>query len=204
MKRNKYLAVAGNIGSGKSTLVQFLSNQYGFKAYYEPNDENPYLDDFYRDMQQYAFHSQVFFLTHKFRLHQELEGQQGPVVLDRTIYEDAEIFATGLYESGKLSERDFALYKALYNNMCRTLRPPDLLIYLRCSLSTLKKRIVMRGRKMELDIPTTYLKGLQKKYDEWIKRYNHGEVITIETDNLDYTTDLVDRIDIMKRIEQFL
>lgn len=204
MIKNRYLAVAGNIGSGKSTLVQFLANQYGFKAFYEPNDENPYLEDFYRDMQQYAFNSQVFFLTHKFRLHQDLDLQTGPVVLDRTIYEDAEIFATGLYEQEKLSERDFGLYKALYQNMCRTLRPPDLLIYLRCSLSTLKKRIFMRGRKMELDIPTAYLKALQKKYDEWIKRYDHGEVIVIETDQLDYTTDLVARIDVMKRIELFL
>ena len=202
--KNKYLAVAGNIGSGKSTLVQFLSNQYGFRAFYEPNDENPYLADFYRDMQQYGFQSQIFFLTHKFRLHQDLEGQTGPVVLDRTIYEDAEIFATGLYEQQKLSERDYALYKALYQNMCRTLRPPDLLIYLRCSLSTLKKRIFIRGRKMEQEIPTAYLKALQKKYDEWIKRYNQSEVITIETDQIDYTTDLIDRIDVMKRIEQFL
>ena len=204
MIKNRYLAVAGNIGSGKSTLVQFLANQYGFRAFYEPNDENPYLEDFYRDMQQYAFNSQVFFLTHKFRLHQDLDLQTGPVVLDRTIYEDAEIFATGLYEQEKLSERDFGLYKALYQNMCRTLRPPDLLIYLRCSLSTLKKRIFLRGRKMELDIPTAYLKALQKKYDEWIKRYDHGEVIVIETDQLDYTTDLVARIDVMKRIERFL
>jgi deoxyadenosine/deoxycytidine kinase len=204
MSKNRYLAVAGNIGSGKSTLVQFLSNQYGFRAFYEPNDENPYLADFYRDMKQFAFHSQIFFLTHKFRLHQDLEGQTGPVVLDRTIYEDAEIFATGLYETGKLSERDFALYRALYTNMCRTLRPPDLLIYLRCPIATLKKRIFIRGRKMELDIPTEYLKGLQKKYDEWIKRYDHGEVIVIESDQIDYTTDLIDRIDVMKRIEQFL
>lgn len=204
MTKNRYLAVAGNIGSGKSTLVQFLANQYGFRAFFEPNDENPYLEDFYRDMQQYAFHSQVFFLTHKFRLHQELEGQTGPVVLDRTLYEDAEIFAAGLYESGKFSERDYELYRALYKNMCRSLRPPDLLIYLRCPLATLKKRIFMRNRKMEQDIPTAYLKSLQKKYDDWIKRYDQGELIVLETDKLDYTSDLIDRIDVMKRIEQFL
>lgn len=201
---NKYLAVAGNIGSGKSTLVQFLSNQYGFKPFFEPNDENPYLADFYRDMTRWAFHSQIFFLTHKFRLHQELENQQGPVVLDRTIYEDAEIFATGLYETGKISERDFQVYRSLYQSMCSSLRPPDLMIYLKCSITTLKKRIVLRGRGMEQDIPTPYLKTLQKKYDEWIGRYDQGEVIVIETDKLDYTTDLIDRIDIMKRIEEFL
>lgn len=204
MTKNRYLAVAGNIGSGKSTLVQFLANQYGFRAFLEPNDENPYLEDFYRDMQQYAFHSQVFFLTHKFRLHQELEGQTGPVVLDRTLYEDAEIFAASLYESGKFSERDYELYRALYRNMCRSLRPPDLLIYLRCPLATLKKRIFIRNRKMEQDIPTVYLKNLQKKYDDWIKRYDQGELIVLETDKLDYTSDLIDRIDVMKRIEQFL
>lgn len=204
MRINRYLAVAGNIGSGKSTLVQFLSAQYGFTPFYEPNDENPYLADFYRDMSGWAYHSQIFFLTHKFRLHQELEHQKGPVVLDRTIYEDAEIFAAGLHETQKISDRDYAVYRALYQNMCRSLRPPDLMIYLRCPISTLRKRIVMRGRKMEQDIPTPYLKGLQKKYDEWIKRYDQSEVITIETDKIDYTTDLIDRIDVMKRIEQFL
>lgn len=204
MKKNRYLAVAGNIGSGKSTLVQFLAAQYGFTPFYEPNDENPYLADFYRDMQSWAFHSQIFFLTHKFRLHLELENQQGPVVLDRTIYEDAEIFAKGLHETGKISDRDFAVYKSLYESMCRSLRPPDLMIYLRCPINALRKRISARGRQMEKEIPTTYLTGLQKKYDEWIKRYNHSEVITIETGKIDYTTDLIDRIDVMKRIEQFL
>src|SRR5688572_20936554 len=154
MRKNKYLAVAGNIGSGKSTLVQFLSTQYGFTPFYEPNDENPYLADFYRDMNRWAFHSQVFFLTHKFRLHQDLEGQQGPVVLDRTIYEDAEIFAAGLHETQKIEDRDFAVYKSLYQSMCGSLRPPDLMIYLRCPISTLKKRIALRGRKIEQDIPT--------------------------------------------------
>jgi deoxyadenosine/deoxycytidine kinase len=204
MRNNRYLAVSGNIGSGKSTLVQFLSSQYGFAPFYEPNEQNPYLADFYQDMGRWAFHSQIFFLTHKFRLHQQVETQKGPVVLDRTIYEDAEIFATGLHDSGKMSDRDFEVYKALYQSMCGSLRPPDLMIYLRCSISTLKKRIFLRGREMEKDIPTAYLKGLQKKYDEWIKRYDQSEVITIETDKIDYITDLIDRIDVMKRIEQFL
>lgn len=204
MNLNRYVAVSGNIGSGKSTLVSFLSNQYGFVPFHEPNDENPYLADFYGDMSGWAFHSQVFFLTHKFRLHQELESQKSPVVLDRTIYEDAEIFASGLHADKKISDRDFAVYQALYQSMCKSLRPPDLMIYLRCPITTLKKRILMRGRKMEEDIPTAYLTGLQKKYDNWIDRYNHGEIIVIETDKLDYTTDLIDRIDVMKKIERFL
>ena len=204
MGRNKYLAVAGNIGSGKSTLVQFLSNQYGFKPFFEKNDENPYLADFYRDMLSWAFHSQIFFLTHKFKLHHQLESERGPVVLDRTIYEDAEIFASGLNESQKISDRDFEVYRTLYASMCESLRPPDLMIYLRCPITTLKKRIQLRGRGMEQDIPTAYLKALQGKYDDWIKRYDQSELIIIETDKMDYVTDLIDRIDVMKRIEEFL
>lgn len=204
MSHHKYIAVAGNMGSGKSTLVQFLQTQYRTTPFFEPNEENPYLADFYKDMTRWSFHSQIFFLTHKFQIHKQLEKQSGSVVLDRTIYEDAEIFARALFESGHMSERDFQVYSILYKNICETLRPPDLMIYLRCSVKNLQKRIALRGRDMELDIPVAYLKKLQSLYDQWFDRYRASEVLVIETDCLDYISDLVDRIDVMKRIEQFL
>jgi deoxyadenosine/deoxycytidine kinase len=204
MPKHKYIAIAGNIGAGKSSLVQFLATQYQIKPFYEPNEENPYLADFYQDMKRWAFHSQLFFLTHKFGIHKELEDTRGLVVLDRTIYEDAEIFAAAHYQSQNISQRDFEVYWDLYQNICKTLRPPDLMIYLKCSVKSLQKRIASRGRQMEKGLPAAYLRQLQTLYDAWIANYPHGEVITIETDKLDYITDLVDRIDVMKRIEQFL
>jgi deoxyadenosine/deoxycytidine kinase len=192
------------MGAGKSTLVQFLSTQYKVTPFYEPNDANPYLADFYQDMSRWAFHSQIFFLTHKFRIHRQLEQQTGSVVLDRTIYEDAEIFARALYENGHMSDREFQIYSTLYQTICQTLKPPDLMIYLRCSVKNLQKRIAVRGRAIERDVPTKYLKKLQSLYDQWIEGYRASEVLVIETDKLDYITDLVDRIDVMKKIEQYL
>ena len=129
-----FIAVAGNMGAGKTSLVQFLHQRYGFEPVYEPFMDNPYLDDFYRDMSRFGFHSQLYFLTHKFRLHMELNQSGRTVVQDRTIYEDAEIFATNLARSGKMSERDFKVYSELYDGMRRALQPPDLMIYLRCSV----------------------------------------------------------------------
>jgi deoxyadenosine/deoxycytidine kinase len=199
----KYIAVAGNIGSGKSSLVHFLAKEYGAKPFFEPNEANPYFDDFYRDMKTWAFHSQLFFLAHKFRLHQAMEKAEGLVVLDRTIYEDAEIFATASYENQNIPLRDFELYWTLYQEMSSSLRPPDLMIYLKCSQRSLQKRIELRGREVEQNMPDAYLRRLQALYDNWIARYNHSEVITIETDKLDYVTDLVHRLDIMKRIERY-
>lgn len=199
-----YIAVAGNIGAGKSTLVDFLCRTYGVLPFFEPNEDNPYLPDFYGDMKKWSFHSQVFFLSHKFRIHQELDKTAGVVVQDRTIFEDAEIFATALHRSGKMDDRDWRTYAELYETICTSLRPPDLMIYLRSSMKTLKKRIKLRGRAMEQDMPTAYLKLLQSLYEEWISRYTMGEVLVLDTDRLDYLTDLVDRIDVMKRIEAYL
>jgi len=204
MVQRKYIAVAGNIGSGKSSLVQFLEKEYAVTPFYEPNEENPYLADFYKDMHVFAFQSQIFFLARKFKIHQTLEKHQGLAVLDRTIYEDAEIFATALFKGGNMSERDFKVYRELYQTMCQALRPPDLMIYLKCSIKNLKKRIRYRGRIIEQDVPTSYLKQLQELYDDWVKNYKASEVVVIDSDKLDYVTDLVDRIDIMKCIEKFL
>jgi deoxyadenosine/deoxycytidine kinase len=202
MKRS--IAIAGNMGSGKSTLVDFLSHTYGVTPFYEPNDENPYLADFYKDMKGWAFQSQLYFLSNKFRLHQELDRQAGVVALDRTIFEDAEIFATALFQMRKISKRDWEMYQGFYGAILDAIRPPDLMIYLRCSMRTLRQRIRLRGRKMEQDVPLAYLKRLERLYDSWIESYTMSDVLVLETDDLDYIHDLVHRLDVMHRIEAVL
>ena len=202
MKRS--IAIAGNMGSGKSTLVDFLCRTYGVTPFYEPNDENPYLADFYRDMKGWAFQSQLYFLSNKFRLHQELDRQPGVVALDRTIFEDAEIFATALHQMRKISKRDWETYQGLYSAILDAIRPPDLMIYLRCSMRTLRQRIRLRGRKMEQDVPLAYLKRLERLYDSWIDSYQMSDVLVLDTDKLDYIHDLVHRLDVMQRIEAVL
>ena len=198
------IAIAGNIGSGKSTLVEFLSRTYGIQPYYEPSEDNPYLPDFYRDMQRWAFHSQLYFLSNKFRIHQDLDRTPGLVVLDRTIFEDAEIFATALYEMRRIDKRDWQTYWNFYQTILEAIRPPDLMIYLRCSMRTLRKRIRLRGRAMEEDIPLAYLKRLEKLYESWIADWDKSELLILETDELDYIHDLVHRLDVMERIEAML
>lgn len=198
------IAVAGNIGAGKSTMVEFLSRVYGLQPFYEPNENNPYLPDFYRDMRRWAFHSQLYFLSSKFRLHQQLDRAPGAVVLDRTIFEDAEIFATALREMKMMEARDWETYRGLYAAILEAIRPPDLLIYLRCSIRTLRKRIRLRGREMEQAVSLTYLKRLDRLYQKWIDDYALGEILVIDTDNLDYVNDLVHRLDVLERIESVL
>lgn len=200
----RFIAIAGNMGVGKSTLVEFLSRQYGCRPYFEPNETNPYLQDFYRDMRQWAFHSQLYFLTTKFRIHQELSASEEAVIQDRTIYEDAEIFAENLYRQKKMSRRDYETYRALYEAIIRELRPPSLMIYLRCGMRTLRKRIELRGRPEEQRIPTSYLTRLQALYEAWFQRYDLSETLVIDTDELDYLQDLVDRLDLFRRIEAAL
>jgi deoxyadenosine/deoxycytidine kinase len=198
------IAIAGNMGSGKSTLVDFLSRTYGVTPFYEPNDENPYLADFYKDMKGWAFQSQLYFLSNKFRLHQELDKHSGVVALDRTIFEDAEIFATALFQMRKISKRDWQTYQGFYGAILDAIQPPDLMIYLRCSMRTLRQRIRLRGRKMEQDVPLPYLKRLDRLYEDWIGSYAMSDVLVLETDQLDYIHDLVHRLDVMQRIEAVL
>lgn len=200
----KAIAIAGNIGVGKSTLVDFLSRTYGISPYYEPSEDNPYLPDFYKDMSRWAFRSQLYFLSNKFRIHQELDRMPGLVVLDRTIFEDAEVFATALHEMKHIDNRDWQTYRAFYQSILDAIRPPELMIYLRCPMRTLRKRIRMRGRAMEQDVPLAYLKRLQRLYDTWIENYDLSEVLVLDTDNLDYIHDLVHRLDVMERIEEML
>lgn len=192
------------MGSGKSTLVEFLHRTYDVVPFYEPNDENPYLADFYKDMKRWAFQSQLYFLSNKFRLHQELDRQPGVVALDRTIFEDAEIFATALHQMRKISKRDWATYRGFYEAILDAIRPPDLLIYLRCSIRPLRQRIRLRGRRMERDVSLAYLKRLERLYEDWIATYDMSEVLVLETDDLDYIHDIIHRLDVMERIEAVL
>ncbi len=200
----KAIAIAGNIGVGKSTLVNFLSRTYGIAPYYEPSEDNPYLPDFYRDMTRWSFHSQLYFLSNKFRIHQELDRMPGLVALDRTIFEDAEVFATALHDMRRMDDRDWATYRGFYESILDAIKPPDLMIYLRCSMRTLRKRIRLRGRAMEQDMPLSYLKRLERLYEQWIENYTLGDVLVLETDRLDYIHDFVHRLDVMERIEAML
>ena len=201
---SKYVVVAGNIGVGKSTLVDFLCKTYGLKPFFEPNDTNPYLDDFYQDMKKWAFHSQIHFLSHKFRIHQELSRSSQAVVQDRSIYEDAEIFATNLYRQKILSEREYRTYYEFYQTILKSLNPPDLMLYLKCPIRTMRKRIRERGRKSEQNMPPAYLGRLEMLYEEWIASYKQSPVVTLSTENMDYISDLVDRIDLLETIEKHL
>jgi len=200
----KFIAVAGNMGVGKSSMVEFLGGHYGFEPIYEPYMNNPYLDDFYQDMGKWGFHSQLYFLTHKFKLHMALNTRASTVVQDRSIYEDAEIFCTNLYKGRHIKKRDYETYMELYHTMRDALQPPDLMIYLRCSVRSIRKRIKKRGRKSEQEIPTAYLSRLNKLYEEWIARYDESPVLVWDSERMDYLTDLVDRIEFQRQIEKFL
>ena len=206
MGHPKYLAIAGNIGCGKSTLVDFVCRTYGLEPFFEPNANNPYLRDFYKDMKRWAFHSQVYFLSHKFRIHQDLEIQREKktVVQDRTIYEDAEVFAAYLKKRRFILKRDWEVYQDLYQTILKTLRPPDLMIYLRADVRTIRQRIRTRGRPEEQAIPVSYLRSLNTLYEDWFTSYRRSPTIVIDTDNLNYLEDLEHRIDVLKTIERYL
>lgn len=204
MAQRKFIAVAGNIGSGKSSLVQFLTSTYHVAPFYEPNDENPYLADFYSDMRRWAFHSQMFFLSNKFRMHLEADKTAGVVVQDRTIFEDAEIFATALHQMRKIDRRDWETYREFYQTILGAIQPPDLLIYVRAPIRTLRRRIRLRGRAMEQNIPLSYLKRLERLYEQWVDSYDASEVLVLESDKLNYVSDLIDRQGVRERVEALL
>ncbi len=204
MPAHKFIAIAGNIGAGKTELTEFLCRRYDLRPFFEPNDENPYLEDFYRDMRTWAFRSQLFFLSRKFRLHLELQDAAGAAIQDRTLYEDAEIFARNLYRQRLITKRDFEVYWELYQSIASSVRPPDLMIQLRCPVRTLRQRIRARGRSMEQDIPVNYLRRLNRLYTEWFENYRLSPVLVLDTDQLDWLTDLVDRVDLFRKLEKFL
>ena len=182
----KFVAVAGNIGVGKSTLVKLLCSRLDWQPFYEPESENPYLVDFYKDMRAWAFQSQVFFLTHRLRAHRQLLDHPTSVIQDRTVYEDAEIFARNLYNSDCMDERDYHSYNELYQVLIDFLPPPDLVIYLRASVPTLISRIVHRGRGYEREISQEYLGQLNELYEDWINSFSLCPVLKVPADNLDY------------------
>jgi deoxyadenosine/deoxycytidine kinase len=186
MKR--FIVVAGNIGAGKSTLVRMLSEHLGWYPYYEPVAQNPYLVDFYQNMQTWAFHSQVFFLTNRLRTHQQLMNHPSSVIQDRCVYEDAEVFAKNLFDQGFMVERDYETYRDLYHVLVEFLPPPDLVIYLRASIPTLINRINQRGRDFEQKIQPLYLTQLNNLYEDWISNFTYCPVLTVPSDDLDYVT----------------
>jgi deoxyadenosine/deoxycytidine kinase len=204
MAERKFIAIAGNIGAGKSSLLDFLTSSYDVAPFYEPNDANPYLQDFYRDMRRWAFPSQLFFLSNKFRIHQEADRTPGVVIQDRTIFEDAEVFATALRQMRMIDHRDWETYQTFYQAILRAIQPPDLMIYLRCSMRTLRKRIRLRGRAMEQNIPPSYLRRLDRLYEQWIANYDLGELLILDSERLDFVSDLVDRQDVRSRIKALL
>jgi deoxyadenosine/deoxycytidine kinase len=182
----KFVAVAGNIGVGKSTLVNKLCDKLKWEPYYEPVAENPYLEDFYSDMDTWAFHSQVFFLTHRLRSHRELLEFPASVVQDRSVYEDAEIFAKNLYLHGHINDRDYGTYRKLFDLFITLLPPPDLVVYLRASVETLQARIAMRGRDIESKITAGYLGQLNVLYEEWIAAFSLSPVLIVPADEVDF------------------
>ena len=182
----RFVVVAGNIGVGKSSLVELLCKRLDWKPYYEPVAENPYLADFYQDMRAWAFHSQIFFLTHRLRIHRRLVDHPTSVIQDRSVYEDAEIFARNLYRQELIQERDYRTYRELYQVLTEFLPAPDLVVYLRASVGTLLARIARRGRAYEREIRPGYLAQLHDLYETWIAEFTLCPVLTVPADELDY------------------
>lgn len=200
----KYITIAGNIGSGKSSLVDFLCKHFNLKPFFEYNDYNPFLPLFYKDMKRWAFHSQMHFLTHKFRIHRELDDFPETLIQDRSIYEDAEIFAYNLYRQGCMSKEEWSTYSDLYGIMRGVIKPPDLLIYLRCPIHTLHKRISKRGRAMEKGVPDKYIRRLERYYKRWLGKYDRSPVLELSTERMDYIEDFIHRDDLLKTISKYL
>ena len=196
-----HIAVAGNIGAGKTTLSELLAKHYKWKPHYEDVDENPYLNDFYNDMQRWSFNLQIYFLNTRFSQIIDIQKSKKIVIQDRTIYEDAEIFAPNLHSMGLMSTRDFKNYKTLFDTMASLIKPLDLLIYLRATVPTLVNQIQKRGREYENSIRLDYLKQLNERYENWIKDYKMGKSLIINVDDLDFTTNpedlsfVIDKID---------
>lgn len=200
--RRFHVSIAGNIGVGKSTLVQILAEEFGWQPYYELVSDHPYLDDYYGDRERWGFHSQIWFLTQRFEQHLEIADTPSSILEDRSMYEDYEIFVKGLLEEGILSQRDFRTYRRLYTNLVQRIQPPSLVVYLQASVPTLQRRIASRARPSEMNIPPAYLTRLNQRYDEWMRRFDRCAVLTIPTDELDYVNSLEARrstVDVIAR-----
>lgn len=196
-----YVAVSGNIGSGKTTLTSKLAKHYGWTAEFEAVDNNPYLEDFYTDMKRWSFHLQIYFLNSRFQQLTDILSRNHTTIQDRTIYEDAYIFAANLYKSQLLSERDYQNYLNLFHSMVSYAKPPDLLIYLRADIPKLVSQIQKRGRSYEDAIRLDYLKNLNKHYEEWIGNYDLGRLLVIDVNNLDFVANVEDFACIVEKID---
>ena len=200
-KKHQYIAIAGNIGAGKSSLTGLLAQHFGWQAFYESVDDNPYLADFYEDMLRWSFNLQIYFLSSRFRHQKDMLQKEISLIQDRTIYEDVEIFAKNLHQMSLMSDRDFNNYEALFHEMSYYLRPPDLLIYLRSSIPNLVNKIHKRGREYENSISIEYLSRLNERYEAWISTYDKGRLLVIDVDNLDFVDNKEDLGVIIERVD---
>ena len=196
-----HIAIAGNIGSGKTTLTKMLAKHFGWGTHFEDVEQNPYLNDFYEDMQRWSFNLQIYYLNSRFNQIQEIQKSEGTIIQDRTIYEDAFIFAPNLHSMGLMTTRDFENYFSLFNLMESFVSPPDLLIYLRASVPTLVNQIQKRGRDYEESIRLDYLKRLNERYEAWISTYDKGKLLVIDVDNNNFPTDQEDLGKIINAID---
>lgn len=201
MRQLKHIAICGNIGSGKTTLTEKLAKHYGWHPLYESVDKNPYLEDFYENMSRWAFHLQVYFLNSRFKQIAEIQSNNVTTIQDRTIYEDAYIFAANLFKSGYMSKNDHEIYLSIFNSMIGFVEPPDLLIYLKAGIPKLVAHIQKRGRPYEDAMRIDYLKNLNRSYDDWIADYRQGRLMVIDMDHLDFVEKADDFAFIVDKIE---
>lgn len=201
MKNLKHVAVAGNIGSGKTTLTAKLAKHYGWTPLYESVDHNPYLRDFYDDMTRWAFHLQIYFLNSRFNQVRQIRESEKAIVQDRTIYEDAHIFAANLHKSGHINDRDYQSYLDIYHSMINFVQPPDLLIYLKADIPKLVQQIQKRNRDFEFNIKLDYLKTLNEHYENWIHNYKQGKLMIVDANKMDFVENIEDFAYIIGRID---